>query len=93
MSLQWTHKAAADLDGLYDHYVVLVGPEKALRAIQDMVSQVKALADLSLSSVGQPSEVPGVRELLLERWPYQAAYRVKGRDVQILRIDAVENLG
>ncbi|MDF3934193.1 type II toxin-antitoxin system RelE/ParE family toxin [Pseudomonas citronellolis] len=93
MSLLWTHKAAGDLDGLYDHYVVLIGPEKALRAIQDMVEQVQALADLGLSSLGQPSEVPGVRELALERWPYQAAYRVKGRDVQILRIDSVDNPG
>ncbi len=28
MSLKWTRKAAADLDAIYDHYVVLIGPEK-----------------------------------------------------------------
>lgn len=28
MSLKWTRKAAADLDTIYDHYVVLIGPEK-----------------------------------------------------------------
>ncbi|KAF1060863.1 MAG: hypothetical protein GAK45_02400 [Pseudomonas citronellolis] len=93
MSLQWTHKAAADLDALYDHYVVLIGPEKALKAVQDIVTQVAPLQDSQLSSLGRPSEVPGVRELELERWPYTAAYRVKGRIVQILRIDSVENLG
>lgn len=93
MSLQWTHKAAADLDAIYDHYVVLIGPEKALRAIQDIVEQVRPLANLDQSSSGIPSEVPGVRELGVERWPYQAAYRVKGRSVQILRIDRVDNLG
>ncbi len=93
MSLQWTHKAAADLDAIYDHYVVLIGPEKALRAIQDIVEQVSPLANLEHSSSGVPSEVPGVRELLVERWPYQAAFRVKGRSVQILRIDRVDNSG
>lgn len=93
MSLQWTHKAAADLDAIYDHYVVLIGPEKALRAIQDIVEQVSPLANLDLSSSGVPSEVPGVRELGVERWPYQAAFRVKGRSVQILRIDGVDNPG
>ncbi|MCE4067919.1 MULTISPECIES: type II toxin-antitoxin system RelE/ParE family toxin [Pseudomonas] len=93
MSLQWTHKAAADLDAIYDHYVVLIGPEKALRAIQDIVEQVSPLANLDLSSSGVPSEVPGVRELGVERWPYQAAFRVKGRSVQILRIDRVDNPG
>ncbi|MBG6288637.1 MULTISPECIES: type II toxin-antitoxin system RelE/ParE family toxin [Pseudomonas] len=93
MSLQWTHKAAADLDAIYDHYVVLIGPEKALRAIQDIVEQVSPLANLDLSSSGVPSEVPGVRELSVERWPYQAAFRVKGRSVQILRIDRVDNPG
>ncbi|HIC1674841.1 TPA: type II toxin-antitoxin system toxin ParE, partial [Escherichia coli] len=25
MSLKWTRKAAADLDAIYDHYVVLIG--------------------------------------------------------------------
>ncbi|MDN6855266.1 type II toxin-antitoxin system RelE/ParE family toxin [Pseudomonas sp. CAN2814] len=93
MSLQWTHKAAADLDAIYDHYVVLIGPEKALRAIQDIVEQVSPLVNLEQSSSGVPSEVPGVRELPVERWPYQAAFRVKGRSVQILRIDRVDNSG
>ncbi|MCP1648492.1 type II toxin-antitoxin system RelE/ParE family toxin [Pseudomonas nitroreducens] len=93
MSLQWTHKAAADLDAIYDHYVVLIGPEKALRAIQDIVEQVSPLANLEQSSSGAPSEVPGVRELAVERWPYQAAFRVKDRSVQILRIDRVDNSG
>ncbi|AGI21981.1 type II toxin-antitoxin system RelE/ParE family toxin [Pseudomonas sp. MT3] len=93
MSLVWTHKAAADLDAIYDHYVVLIGPEKALRAIQDIVEQVRPLANLDQSSSGVPSEVPGVREWPVERWPYQAAYRVKARSVQILRIDRVDNSG
>lgn len=28
MSLKWTRKAAADLDAIYDHYVVLIGRKK-----------------------------------------------------------------
>lgn len=91
MSLLWSHKATADLDAIYDHYVVLIGPEKALKAIQDILGQVKPLQDPALGSSGEPSEVPGVRELPIERWPFVTAYRVKGRNVEILRIDRANN--
>lgn len=47
MSLKWTRKAAADLDAIYDHYVVLIGPEKALKAVQDIVEQVKPLQQVA----------------------------------------------
>lgn len=47
MSLKWTRKAAADLDTIYDHYVVLIGPEKALKAVQDIVEQVKPLQQVA----------------------------------------------
>lgn len=90
MSLKWTRKAAADLDAIYDHYVVLIGPEKALKAVQDIVEQVKPLQQVANQGAGRPSEVPGVRTLTLERWPVSAPFRVKGKEIQILRIDRVE---
>ncbi|WP_134516357.1 type II toxin-antitoxin system toxin ParE, partial [Pseudomonas aeruginosa] len=67
MSLKWTRKAAADLDAIYDHYVVLIGPEKALKAVQDIVEQVKPLQQVANQGAGRPSEVPGVRTLTMER--------------------------
>lgn len=90
MSLKWTRKAAADLDAIYDHYVVLIGPEKALKAVQDIVEQVKPLQQVANQGAGRPSEVPGVRTLTLERWPFSTPFRVKGKEIQILRIDRVE---
>ena len=84
MSLKWTRKAAADLDTIYDHYVVLIGPEKALKAVQDIVEQVKPLQQVANQGAGRPSEVT------LERWPFSAPFRVKGKEIQILRIDRVE---
>ncbi|HFK8587646.1 TPA: type II toxin-antitoxin system toxin ParE [Pseudomonas aeruginosa] len=90
MSLKWTRKAGADLDTIYDHYVVLIGPEKALKAVQDIVEQVKPLQQVANQGAGRPSEVPGVRTLTLERWPFSAPFRVKGKEIQILRIDRVE---
>lgn len=90
MSLKWTRKAAADLDAIYDHYVVLIGPEKALKAVQDIVEQVKPLQEVANQGAGRPSEVPGVRTLALERWPFSAPFRVKGKEIQVLRIDRVE---
>ncbi|EMR3908879.1 type II toxin-antitoxin system toxin ParE [Pseudomonas aeruginosa] len=90
MSLKWTRKAAADLDAIYDHYVVLIGPEKSLKAVQDIVEQVKPLQQVANQGAGRPSEVPGVRTLTLKRWPFSAPFRVKGKEIQILRIDRVE---
>lgn len=83
-------QGAADLDAIYDHYVVLIGPEKALKAVQDIVEQVKPLQQVANQGAGRPSEVPGVRTLTLERWPFSAPFRVKGKEIQILRIDRVE---
>lgn len=79
MSLKWTRKAAADLDAIYDHYVVLIGPEKALKAVQDIVEQVKPLQQVANQGAGRPSEVPGVRTLTLERWPFSARFGLKAR--------------
>lgn len=55
MSLKWTRKAAADLDAIYDHYVVLIGPEKALKAVQDIVEQVKPLQEVANQGQGDPA--------------------------------------
>lgn len=89
MSLKWTRKAAADLDAIYDHYVVLIGPEKALKAVQDIVEQVKPLQQVANQGQGGPARCQ-VRTLTLERWPFSAPFRVKGKEIQILRIDRVE---
>lgn len=90
MSLKWTRKAAADLDAIYDHYVVLIGPEKALKAVQDIVEQVKPLQQVANQGQGGPARCQAYALLTLERWPFSAPFRVKGKEIQILRIDRVE---
>ena len=40
----------------------------------------------SYPKTGRPGRVKGTRELIIVRTPYIAAYRIKGKTVQILRV-------
>lgn len=66
MSLKWIRKAAADPDAIYGHYATLIGPEKALKTVQDIVEQVKSLQQVANRGVGWPGEMPGVHTLTLK---------------------------
>lgn len=87
MSLKWIRKTAADLDATYDHYVVLTNPRETLRVVWDIVEQTKPLQQVANQGVGRPNEAPGVCTLTLEYWSFSAPFRVKDREIQILRVD------
>ncbi|RRD69136.1 type II toxin-antitoxin system RelE/ParE family toxin [Desulfovibrio sp. OH1186_COT-070] len=36
--------------------------------------------------MGRPGRVFGTRELVIERYPYIVPYRIRGREVQIIRV-------
>ena len=40
----------------------------------------------SYPKIGRPGRVKGTRELVIVRTPYIAAYRIKGKTIQILRM-------
>lgn len=90
MSLKWICKVVVDLDIIYDYYVVLIGLEKVLKVVQDIVEQVKLLQQVVNQGVGWFSEVLGVCILILECWLFSVLFWVKGKEIQILCIDRVE---
>jgi toxin ParE1/3/4 len=81
--IKWSILSAADRNAIFEY-------------TQANSSQAAALVDdrirLSISKlrkspgIGRPGRVKGTRELLIQRTPYIAAYRVYGGGVRILRI-------
>lgn len=86
MSLKWTSKAASDLDGIFDYYKDILGAAKAKEIVKDIIRQVKTLDDPRMVAKGRPTEVPAVRELVLQHWPFLAPYHVSSGVVEILRV-------
>lgn len=86
MSLKWTSKADSDLDGIFEYYKDILGAVKAKAIVQDIIRQVKTLDDPKMVAKGRPTEVPEVRELVLQRWPFLTPYHLSTGDVEILRV-------
>jgi toxin ParE1/3/4 len=79
----WRGRALADLMALQAY--VAKDDARAARAvagrIRAAVGQLKAFPD-----IGRPGRVRGTRELVVVGTPYVIPYRVKGEEVQILRV-------
>ena len=86
MSLKWTSRANSDLDGIFEYYQGILGGAKAKEIVQDIIRQVKTLDAPGMVAKGRPTEVPGVRELVIQRWPFLTPYHVSQNNVEILRV-------
>jgi len=83
MRIVWTLTAMEDREAIFD-YTEADSPEAAV-AIDDRIeAQVDRLIDTP--EIGRIGRVPGTRELVLNRTPYVAAYRIDGDVVRILRV-------
>ncbi|MGE6387807.1 type II toxin-antitoxin system RelE/ParE family toxin [Pseudomonas sp. NPDC078416] len=69
---------------MHEYYAAICGSEVANRIVIDVLGQLESL--MTFSGLGRPSQSPGVRELVLSRYPYVAPYRLKGDQVQVLRV-------
>lgn len=83
MSLHWTPLARADLFSIF-HYVVTRNPPAADRLVAAIEEQLQALLDFP--QMGRPGRVAGTREFVISRTPYVVAYRLRGAEVQIIRV-------
>ena len=83
MTVRWTALARADLLAIFD-YVVARNPRAALRLFDEIEADVRGL--VAHPRIGRPGRRPGTRELVVSGTPYIVAYRLKGREIQILRI-------
>ncbi len=79
MRLEWSRFAVADRDEIFD-YIETDSP-RAASAIDDKVEIL-----LQFPEVGRVGRVDGTRELVIDRTPYIAVYRLVDDAVRILRI-------
>jgi toxin ParE1/3/4 len=83
MRLEWSRLAQADRDAIFD-YIEADSPQAAIAVDDRIRMQVEGLVRFPES--GRPGRVEGTRELVIDRTPYIAAYRVAGGTVGILRL-------
>ncbi len=89
MVIKWTKTALASVDEIAD-FIAKDNPTRATSFLLELQSAVTKLQ--SHPGMGRAGRVPGTRELVLHK-NYIAIYRVRGDDVEILRLQhAARNL-
>lgn len=81
--VRWLRAANRNLDAAAN-YVAKEAPDAA----QEMYAHIRRrVAELAKRpEMGRPGRVFGTRELVIERYPYIVPYRIRGREVQIIRV-------
>ena len=83
MRLEWSLFALADRDGIFD-YIEAENPHAAA-AVDDRVG-TQAQQLMQFPESGRPGRIEGARELVIQRTPYIAVYRIMDGSVRILRV-------
>ncbi len=79
-----TDPAQSDLDDIFDHYAPLVGESEAEAIVIRILEQLELLE--TFAGMGRPSPKPGVREVVITRYPFIAPYRLEQDEIQVLRV-------
>ena len=83
LTIRWTRQAIADVDHIYDF--IAANNAAAARAMVDRID--RAVSSLvAHPRIGRSGRVAGSRELIVSGTPYIVAYRLRGRDVELLGI-------
>jgi toxin ParE1/3/4 len=83
MRVRYTKRAFIDREAIFD-YLAECSPNGALnvrRAIVQTIRRLEGYPDL-----GRRTEVAGVRELVVPRYPYKIYYRVEREEIWLLHI-------
>ncbi|MEO3432957.1 type II toxin-antitoxin system RelE/ParE family toxin [Inquilinus sp. CAU 1745] len=83
MRIEWHPSASADLINIVTR-IAEDNPAAAYDIHEEIIGQARRLERYPLS--GREGRLPGVRELVVYRTPYIAAYRVMADCVTILRV-------
>jgi toxin ParE1/3/4 len=84
LRLRWTFLAEQDLDQIAEY----IGQDSAAataRVVLELIDQAEALLPKH-PALGRPGRVLGTRELVVGHLPYIIAYRVRDKDLEILRV-------
>ena len=84
MRLRWTSRAERDLEEIAV-YIGQDSPAAAARVILEIIDQAEQLLS-SHPAIGRAGRILGTRELVIGQLPYIIPYRVRGTDVEILRV-------
>ena len=81
--VRWLRTANANLDAALE-YIAREDPDVARKIYAHIRRRVAELAEYP--EIGRPGRVFGTRELVIEKYPYLVPYRIRGHEVQILRL-------
>lgn len=84
MRLRWTRLAERDLDQIAE-YIGQDSAAAAARVVLELIDQAEILLPKH-PALGRPGRVLGTRELVVGQLPYIIAYRVRDKDLEILRV-------
>ena len=85
MAIKWTHTARRSVEEIAE-YITQNNPTRATSFVLELKDAVTKLQ--AHPGMGRSGRVPGTRELILHQ-NYIAIYRVRGDDVEILRLHHV----
>ena len=83
MRIVWTEPALRDLASARA-YLATDNPSAAERQVERVLAAVAGLTQFP--DLGRPGRRAGTRELVINRTPYIAAYRVRGDAIEVLRV-------
>jgi plasmid stabilization system protein ParE len=84
MRLRWTELAVHDLTQICDYIEEHRSPATARRVALSIIERSGGLVEFP--ERGRPERSSGTRELIFTGLPYLAIYRIRGGEVEILRI-------
>jgi toxin ParE1/3/4 len=84
LRLRWTKRAERDLDEIA-RYIGQDSPAAAARVVLELLEHVESHLS-KRPAIGRPGRVLGTRELVIGGLPYIVPYRVRERDIEILRV-------
>jgi addiction module RelE/StbE family toxin len=82
--LRWTKRAERDLDEIA-RYIGQDSPAAAARVVLELLDHVESHLP-NRPAIGRVGRVLGTRELVIGGLPYIVPYRVREKDLEILRV-------
>lgn len=83
MRIVWSLFAIEDREAIFA-YIEADSPRAAARIDDQIEAQVELLA--MTPEIGRPGRVSGTHELVIQRTPYIAAYRIDAESIRVLRV-------
>jgi len=83
MMIMWLDDAVQDLQSLHQ-YIILENPAAANRIAKRILNTVNLL--LEQPAMGRQGRVHNTRELIVSGTPFIIPYRVKNKNIEILRV-------